>query len=114
MEVGDIKKCVVTGIKEYGFFIKMGDYKGMCHISEVSNDYVSNINDYVSFGEEIYVLIKSVDNDNKMLNVSIKDIYYRTADDINHIVETRKGFLPLKEMLPIWINNKINEYNKKI
>ena len=113
MQVGDIKKGIVTGIKDYGFFIKINDYKGLCHISEISNGYVANINDYVNVNDKVYVLITKIKN-NKKLNVSIKDIYYLAKDDVNHIVETRKGFLPLKTMLPVWINEKIKEYNKKI
>lgn len=45
--------------------------------------------------------------------MSIKDIYYINYDDKNRIKETRKGFLPLKEMLPIWIDEKIREYEKE-
>lgn len=47
------------------------------------------------------------------MKLSIKDIYYKTEEDGTRIVESRKGFLPLKEMLPIWIEEKIEEYKKK-
>jgi predicted RNA-binding protein with RPS1 domain len=45
------------------------------------------------------------------MKLSIKDIYYKTEND-GKIVESRKGFLPLKKMLPIWIKEKIKEYEK--
>lgn len=113
MKVGDIVLVKVTGIADYGFFIEKDGYTGLCHISEVSNNFVEDISKFVSVGEEIYVLILDIDEVSKHLRVSIKDIYYINYDDKNRIKETRKGFLPLKEMLPIWIDEKIREYEKE-
>ena len=43
-KMGDIIKCKVSGITNYGFFAKIDkDYVGLCHISEVSNDFVKDI-----------------------------------------------------------------------
>jgi general stress protein 13 len=113
MKVGDIVLVKVTGIADYGFFIEKDGYTGLCHISEVSNNFVEDVSKFVSVGEEIYVLILDVNEVRKHLRVSIKDIYYINYDDKNRIKETRKGFLPLKEMLPIWIDEKIREYEKE-
>ena len=113
MKVGNIVLVKVTGIADYGFFIEKDGYPGLCHISEVSNNFVEDVSKFVSVGEEIYVLILDIDEVSKHLKVSIKDIYYINYDDKNRIKETRKGFLPLKEMLPIWIDEKIREYEKE-
>ena len=113
MKVGDIVFVKVTGIADYGFFIEKDGYTGLCHISEVSNNFVEDVSKFVSVGEEIYVLILDIDEVSKHLKVSIKDIYYINYEDKNRIKETRKGFLPLKEMLPIWIDEKIREYDKE-
>ena len=64
-------------------------------------------------GRKIYVLILDIDDESKKVKVSIKDIYYLSHDDENKIKETRRGFLPLKEMLPIWIKEKMMEYENK-
>lgn len=113
MKVGNIVLVKVTGITDYGFFIEKGGYTGLCHISEVSNNFVEDVSKFVSVGEEIYVLILDIDEVSKHLKVSIKDIYYINYEDKNRIKETRKGFLPLKEMLPIWIDEKIREYENE-
>lgn len=113
MKVGDIVLVKVTGIADYGFFIEKDGYTGLCHISEVSNNFVEDVSKFVSVGEEIYVLVLDIDEVSKHLKVSIKDIYYINYEDKNRIKETRKGFLPLKEMLPIWIDEKIREYEKE-
>ena len=113
MKVGDIVLVKVTGIADYGFFIEKDGFTGLCHISEVSNNFVEDISKFVSVGEEIYVLILDIDEVSKHLKVSIKDIYYINYEDINRIKETRKGFLPLKEMLPVWIKEKLQEYENE-
>lgn len=111
MKINDIILVKVTGIKDYGFFIEVGRYSGLCHISEVSNDYVDDIHNFVHVGEEVYVLIKDIDKKHMHLMVSIKDINYQVGGSVIH--ETRKGFLPLKEKLPEWIKEKMDEYNKE-
>ena len=114
IKCGDIIKCKVTGITDYGFFVVCeNDYTGLCHISEVSNDFVKSIYDFVHIGEIIYAQVLDINRKNKQIKLSIKDIYYKTEEDGSRIVESRKGFLPLKEMLPIWIDEKIEEYKKK-
>ena len=111
-KVGDIIKCQVTGISSYGFFVKIDEsYTGLCHISEMSYEYVPNVEEYVHLNEIIYAQIVEIDKTNLKMKLSIKDIYYKTEDD-GKIVESRKGFLPLKKMLPIWIDEKIKEYNE--
>ena len=113
MKVGDIVLAKVTGITDYGFFIEVGNYTGICHISEVSNNFVEDISKFVSVNEEVYVLVLGIDEKRLHLNVSIKDIYYLTEDEDGRIKETRKGFLPLKKMLPVWIDEKLKEYEKE-
>lgn len=111
MNVGDIVLAKVTGITKYGFFIEVNNYSGLCHISDISNKYVDDINRYVSIEDKIYVLITDINDDIKQLKVSIKDISYNEFTNNKIIKETKKGFLPLKEMLPVWIEEKIKEYD---
>ena len=109
---GDIIECLVTGISSYGFFAKVNDeYSGLCHISEISYDFIPDINEFVHVNEIIYAQVMGVDEVNKKLKLSIKDIYYKTEDD-GRIIESRKGFSPLKKMLPQWIEKKLKEYKE--
>lgn len=107
---GDIIEATVTGITDYGFFITTdNNYTGLCHISEIANSYVSDITKYVNISDIIYVYVIEVNG--KHLKVSIKDINYKGLTN-SGISETRRGFLPLKNMLPIWIQEKMQEYKK--
>ena len=58
-ENGKIIKGCVTGIESYGIFMSFDEYySGLIHISEISNNFVRNVNDYVNIGETIRVKIR--------------------------------------------------------
>jgi len=109
-KVGNIIKCYVTGIEKYGIFVSIDNaYDGLIHISEVSEDFVKNIHDYVKVGENIYCQILEINDENMHFKLSIKNINYKEDDD-SPIKETRKGFLPLKEKYEVWLNEKLEIY----
>lgn len=111
---GDIIKAQVSGITKYGIFVHVdSSYDGLIHISEISNDYVGNINDYVKMGEVIYCQVLEVNEIKLQLKLSIKNINYKTFVGPGEIAESRLGFLPLKNKLPEWIDLKIKEYKIK-
>lgn len=108
----EVIKCTVTGFKDYGIFVKINDeYNGLIHISEISEAFVRNVGDYVEVGEEIYAKVLEIDEENKHIKLTIKDMNYKV--DGNNIKEIDKnGFMPLKKNLNIWINEKIKEIRK--
>lgn len=112
-KIGDIIKGQVTGIENYGIFVNIDPwYNGLIHISEVSSEFVKNIHDYVRIGETIYCQILEINEENLQLKLSIKDINYKVISDTDIIKETRKGFLPLKENLDFWLEEKLKTYKK--
>ena len=113
-KVGSIIKCQVTGIESYGIFVTVDSwYTGLIHISEVSNGFVKDINDFVKLKEQIYCQILEVDKKNMQLKLSIKNINYKSTVSDHQIQETRLGFLPLKNALPKWIEETLKDYNQK-
>ena len=112
LKTGSIVKGQVTGIEKYGAFVSVdNDYTGLIHISEVSNDFVSDIHNFLDIGEIIYCQILEVDNNHKQLKLSIKNINYKTKSN-SKMKESRLGFLPLKNNLEKWINDKLSEINE--
>ena len=50
---GDIVNAIITNTQPYGVFASFdGDYSGLIHISEITDKYVKDINDYVEVGDE--------------------------------------------------------------
>lgn len=110
-KVGNIIKCRITGIEKYGIFVNVDPwYNGLIHISEVSDGFVRDINDYVKVDEYIYSQIIGIDEEKKHLKLSIKNINYKMAIKNNGIKESPRGFGPLRDNLDSWINEKIEEY----
>lgn len=111
-KTGSIVKGQVTGIEKYGAFVNFdSEYTGLIHISEVSNDFVSDIQNFLEMGEIVYCQVLEVDNDNKQLKLSIKNINYKSINK-SKVKESRLGFLPLKNHLDKWISDKISEIER--
>jgi len=106
-----VVKVSVTAIESYGAFANIDEeYDGLIHISEISYRFVRNIKDFVKIGEEIYAKIVDVDEENKKVKLSIKDIDYQNDGSVlKRMEETKRGFEPLKNNLDEWIRLKIKE-----
>lgn len=92
----------VTSIVEYGAFCEysVADdlYKGLIHISEFSDYYVSDIKDYVEENKEYEVEVLEVNNDKKQLKLSFKSIRPDlTKGEDDKLKETGSGFQKLKD-----------------
>lgn len=106
--VNEVVEGVVTGIEDYGIFVSLDEYyTGLIHISEVSNKFVRDINNFVTIGETIKVKILECDDENCHVKLSIKDIDYRiNKKKYAKINETGTGFKVLKDSLDAWIKEK--------
>ena len=114
INIGDIIKVTVTGIQNYGAFVMIDEeYDGLIHISEISKDYVKDINDYVEIGDEIYAEVIDYDTESNKYKLSIKNINYKDGSKIEDETNN-EGFLPLKEHLDLWMNEKIKEIMDKM
>ena len=72
IEVGNKLKGKVTGIKKFGAFVELPEGKsGLVHISEVADNYVENVEDHLSVGDEVEVKVLTIADDGK-ISLSIK------------------------------------------
>lgn len=113
--IGKIIKGTVSGIESYGIFVKINEQiNGLIHISEISNGYVRNINDYARIGETIFAEVLEINNNQAKL--SIKNISPKTGAKIEKkkIKETNSGFATLEKKLPIWIKENLKNNKKHI
>ena len=71
LTVGAILEGKVKSITNFGAFIALGENQtGMVHISEVANTYVSDIRQHLTEGQDVKVMVISVDGGK--VNLSIK------------------------------------------
>ncbi len=67
VEVGKIYDGQVTSIKEFGAFIEiLPGRDGLCHISELSDEYVDSIHNVCKVGDRFEVKVIAVDDQNRI------------------------------------------------
>lgn len=67
IEVGSKLKGKVSGITNFGAFVELPTGQtGLVHISEVADQYVKDINDVLSVGDEVTVKVLQVESDGKI------------------------------------------------
>ncbi|WP_026569000.1 MULTISPECIES: S1 domain-containing RNA-binding protein [Sediminibacillus] len=72
IEVGSKLQGKVTGITNFGAFVELpGGSTGLVHISEVADNYVKDINEHLTVGDEVTVKVINVEKDGK-IGLSIK------------------------------------------
>lgn len=88
---------VVSGITNFGVFVKIGEVTGMVHISEVSVDFVKNISDIYKVGDIVKVKIVRIEDGGKHV-LSIKKAILEERDGIEkqNIIASKKKCDPVK------------------
>lgn len=119
-KVGEYVRATVKEVKPYAAFLTFkGFYHGMLHISEISDGYVKDIENYVSEGDEIIVKILQIDERTKFMRTSLKQVpdefkysthqnSYRKIPNID-----KEEFKILKNNLEEWIQQAYNKAVKK-
>lgn len=74
-KIGDLVNGKVVRITDKGAFVEFDNRKsGFLHISEISEDYVRNVNDHLKVGQEIQVRIIAIDKRKNRTSLSIKRV----------------------------------------
>lgn len=74
-KTGDIVEGVVSGIQPYGAFVNLNDGgTGLVHISEISEDYVKSIEDYLKVGETATFYVIDFDAVTMHAKLSLKQL----------------------------------------
>ncbi len=66
-EVGKVYTGPVTGVREFGCFVEiLPGIEGMCHVSELSDAFIKEIDGVVNIGDELKVKVLEVDSQGKV------------------------------------------------
>ncbi len=85
LKIGDKIKGRISSITNYGLFVKVAkEVEGLVHISEVSwTDRITNLSQRYKVGDEIDVLIVSLDQKNRRMSLSIKQLDKNPWEEVN-------------------------------
>lgn len=75
--MGDVIKGKVARIAGYGAFIELeNDIDGLVHISQISEDRIEKIKDFLSEGDQVSARVIKIDKDERRIGLSIKAADY--------------------------------------
>lgn len=93
---GDILQGEVVSIKSYGAFVELRNGEtGMIHISEVAEEYVSDIANYLQIGEKVMVKIIGENAEGKP-NLSLKRLSSLELEEARFSQEVKEVRLALE------------------
>lgn len=74
LDIGDAVRAEVVSLKPYGAFVRLPDGEvGLIHISEVADEYVKDITEYLMIGQEVIAKIIGRNSEGKF-NLSLKQV----------------------------------------
>ena len=118
-DVGEFVLGTVNQVRTYSIFMNFEDgSKGLLHISEISDEYVRDIEMYGVVGDVIKVKVIEVDPFNGFLRVSYKQVpveerYSTHNSEIKQAPAFDKAdFSSLEAKLPEWIENTLKKARK--
>ncbi|MBR6717802.1 MAG: bifunctional 4-hydroxy-3-methylbut-2-enyl diphosphate reductase/30S ribosomal protein S1 [Oscillospiraceae bacterium] len=73
--VGDIVDATIVSVTSFGAFARITDgIDGLIHISQLSNERVSNVKDVVNVGDVVTVKITAIDTEKKRISLSMRAV----------------------------------------
>jgi small subunit ribosomal protein S1 len=82
LQEGDKVEGTVTSIRDFGAFVDIGGVDGLIPISEIAWGQTDKVEDVLSQGQRVEVLIKRLDWDNDRISLSLKDTLENPWDQV--------------------------------
>ena len=89
IEEGDVRTGVVRNLVDFGAFVDLGGVDGLIHISELDRHYVKHPSEVLSVGDEVEVLVLSVDRTRERFELSRKRLLSSPWDRV--VAELEEG-----------------------
>ncbi len=80
LEVGQVVRGYVRGIKPYGAFIDIGGVSGLLHISEISHEHIDTPHSVFGVNDELKVMIIDLDAERGRISLSTKQLEPEPGD----------------------------------
>ncbi|MGD1995606.1 MAG: S1 RNA-binding domain-containing protein [Anaerolineae bacterium] len=74
LEEGEVRKGKISNLTDFGAFVNLGPVDGLLHLSEISWQPVKHPSDLLQIGQELEVLVLSVDQERRQVSLSRKQL----------------------------------------
>lgn len=104
IEEGAIVGGKITGLTDFGAFVELeGGKTGMIHISEVASNYVKDIREHLTVGQEVKTKVISISPDGK-ISLSIRKLNEQPREQRPQRPQKPRG----ERRPPVWNGQKSN------
>lgn len=91
IELGSVVEGKVTRIMNFGAFVELEENKvGLIHISEVADEYVNSVSDFLKEGDTVQAKVISIDSNGKIA-LSIKKLKQQQRQEEERQFRSSKG-----------------------
>jgi small subunit ribosomal protein S1 len=94
LQEGEVRRGVVSGLRDFGAFVDLGGADGLIHISELAWHRVKHPRELLAVGDEIEVFILRLDRDGKRIGLSLKRLQpnpWAMVDEMYHVGQLIEG-----------------------
>ncbi len=91
---GEVRKGVVSGLRDFGAFVDLGGADGLIHISELAWHRVNHPKEVLKVGDEVQVYILRLDAEGKRIGLSLKRLQenpWAIVDELYHVGQLVEG-----------------------
>ncbi|KAL2897412.1 rRNA biogenesis protein RRP5 [Bienertia sinuspersici] len=82
LSVGDVVKGRIKRVESFGLFIVMdnSNFVGFCHVSEISDDHVNNLDEQFTAGQRATAKVLKVDVERHRISLGMKSSYFNNEE----------------------------------
>src|SRR5690606_2555054 len=94
LEEGEVRKGVVSGLRDFGAFVDLGGADGLIHISELAWHRVKHPRELLTVGQEVEVYVLRLDHEGRRIGLSLKRLQpnpWAQVDDMYHVGQVIEG-----------------------
>jgi len=94
LQEGEVRKGVVSGLRDFGAFVDLGGADGLIHISELAWHRVKHPKDVLDIGDEVKVYVLRLDAEGRRIGLSLKRLQpnpWEMVDDMYHVGQLVEG-----------------------
>ena len=109
LEIGAIVDGTVKSVMKFWAFVEIEDGNtGLVHISEISNSFVKDINDYVKVGDPVKVKVLEIEDDKIALSMKQTE-----PPKLKEKIEVKYEDLSFEDKLQKFIKESNTKYEQK-
>jgi small subunit ribosomal protein S1 len=94
LKEGEVRKGVVSGLRDFGAFVDLGGADGLIHISELAWHRVNHPREVLNVGDEVQVYILRLDAEGKRIGLSLKRLQenpWARVEEMYHVGQVVEG-----------------------